>query len=71
MCLIDGDETDWKVIVIDLKDPAASRVDRIEDVEDVFPGLLAATTDWFRIYKKFDGKPTNRLGLDEQFRDKK
>lgn len=71
MCLIDGEETDWKVMVVDVRDAAASRLNDLKDIETVFPGLMAATLDWFRIYKKPDGKPTNRLGLNGEFRDKK
>lgn len=44
-------ETDWKVIAIDVKDPLASKMNDIEDVERLMPGLLRATNEWFRIYK--------------------
>ena len=48
MALIDGGETDWKVIVVDVKDREASRYNDIEDVERQLPGLLRATVEWFR-----------------------
>ncbi|KAI1121382.1 inorganic pyrophosphatase [Nemania abortiva] len=70
MCLVDGNDTDWKVIVVDVKDAIAPKLNDINDIELAFPGLLAATTDWFRVYKKPDGKPTNPLGLGGQFKDK-
>ncbi|KAI3652554.1 hypothetical protein MP228_001979 [Amoeboaphelidium protococcarum] len=59
VALLDEGETDWKVITIDVTDPQADKVNDIEDVEKVFPGLLKATTEWFRIYKIPDGKPAN------------
>lgn len=32
MALLDKSETDWKIIVIDLNDPLASKLNDIEDV---------------------------------------
>ncbi|KAK0705513.1 inorganic pyrophosphatase [Lasiosphaeris hirsuta] len=66
--LIDSGETDWKVIVIDVKDPLAKKLDDIEDVEKHLPGLLDATRDWFRIYKMPDGFPPNDYAFDGAFR---
>jgi inorganic pyrophosphatase len=34
------------------------------------PGLLAATTEWFRIYKVPDGKPENQFAFGGQAKDK-
>ncbi|ORZ40235.1 inorganic pyrophosphatase [Catenaria anguillulae PL171] len=59
MALLDEGETDWKVIVIDVTDPLADKLNDIEDVERHLPGLLRATNEWFRIYKIPDGKPEN------------
>jgi inorganic pyrophosphatase len=69
-CLLDGGETDWKTIVIDIHDPVASMLNGIQDLEDRFPGLLGATRDWFRIYKVPDGKSANRFALRGEFKDK-
>jgi inorganic pyrophosphatase len=55
--LLDEGETDWKVIVVDVNDPLAPRLNDIEDVERHLPGLIRATNEWFRIYKIPDGKP--------------
>ena len=52
-------ETDWKVIVIDVNDPLAAKLNDIEDVEKYMPGLMRATNEWFRIYKIPDGKKEN------------
>lgn len=48
MALIDEGETDWKVIVVDVTDPLADRLNDIEDVERHLPGLIRATNEWFR-----------------------
>ncbi|KAK3344228.1 inorganic pyrophosphatase [Lasiosphaeria hispida] len=69
--LIDNGETDWKVIVIDVNDPLAEKLDDIEDVEEHLPGLLDATRDWFRIYKMPDGFPPNDFLHDGGFKDRK
>lgn len=48
MALLDEGETDWKVIVVDVLDPLASKLNDIEDVERHLPGLVRATNEWFR-----------------------
>jgi len=47
----DGGETDWKVLVIDVRDPIARFVNSVEDVEKFRPGVTQAFYDWFRYYK--------------------
>ena len=49
--MIDEGETDWKIMAIDVEDELASKLNDIEDVETHLPGLLAATVEWFKIYK--------------------
>lgn len=51
--LVDEGETDWKVIVIDVKDAKADQVWDIDDVEKAFPGLLKETFNWFRVCSHF------------------
>jgi inorganic pyrophosphatase len=48
MALLDEGETDWKVIVVDVNDPLAPKLNDIEDVERHLPGLIRATNEWFR-----------------------
>ncbi len=48
MALLDEGETDWKVIVVDVQDPLAGKLNDIEDVERHLPGLIRATNEWFR-----------------------
>lgn len=71
MALLDDGETDWKIIVIDVHDPLAQKLNDINDVEDHFPGLMDSTRDWFRMYKVPDGKKPNKFALNEEYRDKK
>ncbi|KAJ5111353.1 hypothetical protein N7532_001888 [Penicillium argentinense] len=71
MALIDEEETDWKVIVIDINDPLAAKLHDIEDVERHLPGLLRATNEWFRIYKIPDGKPENQFAFSGECKNKK
>jgi inorganic pyrophosphatase len=63
-------ETDWKVIVIDVKDPLADQLNDIADVEKHLPGFIDATREWFRDYKKPDGKPANEFAFDGAAKDK-
>ncbi|KAH8835557.1 inorganic pyrophosphatase [Flagelloscypha sp. PMI_526] len=64
MALIDEGETDWKVIVVDVQDPLASKLNDIEDVE-------RTSTWWFRIYKIPDGKPENTFAFSGEAKNKK
>ncbi|CAG8577534.1 28657_t:CDS:2 [Dentiscutata erythropus] len=64
-------ETDWKVIVIDINDPLANKLNDIEDVENHLPGLIRATNEWFRIYKIPDGKPENSFAFSGEAKNKK
>ncbi|XP_025093039.1 inorganic pyrophosphatase-like [Pomacea canaliculata] len=61
LLLIDEGETDWKIIAIDVSDPLASKLNDINDVHQHMPGFLRATYEWFRYYKKPDGKPENTV----------
>ncbi|XP_044536844.1 inorganic pyrophosphatase 2, mitochondrial isoform X3 [Gracilinanus agilis] len=70
LALIDGDETDWKLIAISVDDPEASKFHSIDDVRKYKPNYLEATVDWFRFYKVPDGKPENTFGFNGEFKDK-
>ncbi|KAI0025487.1 inorganic pyrophosphatase [Xylariomycetidae sp. FL0641] len=70
MALLDEEETDWKVIVVDVNDPLASKLNDVEDVERHLPGLLRATNEWFRIYKIPDGKPENQFAFTGECKNK-
>ncbi|KAJ9637630.1 hypothetical protein H2204_004779 [Knufia peltigerae] len=71
LALIDGGETDWKLIVIDVRDPMAKDMHDIGDVERLMPGFLTATREWFRLYKVPNGNPPNDFAYDGKFQNKK
>jgi len=71
MALLDEGETDWKVIVVDIQDSLASKLNDIEDVERNLPGLIRATNEWFRIYKIPDGKAENAFAFSGEAKNKK
>jgi inorganic pyrophosphatase len=70
LALLDEGETDWKVIVIDVNDPIAPQLNDIADVENIRPGLLGATEEWFTIYKIPDGKPINQFAWNDGAKDR-
>jgi len=70
MALIDEGETDWKVIVIDVTDPLADKLNDIDDVQKYMPGFITATNEWFRIYKIPDGKPENQFAFNGEAKNK-
>ncbi|EDO15187.1 hypothetical protein Kpol_1069p9 [Vanderwaltozyma polyspora DSM 70294] len=70
LALIDDGELDWKVIVINVNDTLAPKLNNIRDVDIYFPGLLDSTRTWFRNYKIPDGKPANEFAFDGQYKDK-
>ncbi|KAG6462242.1 hypothetical protein O3G_MSEX013140 [Manduca sexta] len=69
LALIDEDETDWKLLAVDARDPLAPRLNGVADVEKLLPGLLRATVEWFRLYKVPDGKPPNKFAFDGEAKD--
>jgi len=68
--MIDEGETDWKILAIDVTDPLAENLNDIHDVEKLMPGFLAATVEWFKIYKMPDGKPANEFAFDAKPKDR-
>jgi len=71
MALIDEGETDWKVIAIDVTDPLAGKLNDIDDVRKVMPGLVEATHEWFQIYKMPTGAPPNEFAFKGEAKDRK
>ncbi|XP_065293124.1 uncharacterized protein Nurf-38 isoform X1 [Dermacentor albipictus] len=70
VALVDEGETDWKLLAIDVKDPLAKELNDVGDIEKHMPGLLKATTEWFRIYKIPDGKPENQFAFNGEAKNK-
>ncbi|KAM6221281.1 inorganic pyrophosphatase 2, mitochondrial [Rhynchocyon petersi] len=70
LALIDEDETDWKVIAINVNDPDASKIHDLDDVKKYKPGYLEATINWFKLYKVPEGKPENKFAFNGEFKNK-
>ncbi|TBU05978.1 inorganic pyrophosphatase [Hamiltosporidium tvaerminnensis] len=68
--LLDEGECDWKIIVIDINDENASKINDIDEIDNYYPGLLEATTRWFRYYKVPDNKPENLFAFGGKFLNK-
>mmetsp|Transcript_33174 Transcript_33174/g.48648 ORF Transcript_33174/g.48648 Transcript_33174/m.48648 type:complete len:1079 (-) Transcript_33174:147-3383(-) len=63
--LIDEGETDNKIICIAVEDVDASKINNMEDLERVKPGMTEKLRDWLKRYKTSDGKPENSLASEE------
>eukprot|EP00166_Cyanidium_caldarium_P000433 ctg_1163.g417 len=68
--MIDEGEMDWKVIVIDVRDPSAAGLNDVEDLYRAMPGLVHATFSWFRTYKVPDGKDENKFAFRERIQSR-
>lgn len=69
IALIDDGELDWKVIVVNVQDPLSNELFDIHDVFVKCPGLLETTRQWFRDYKKPDGKPSNKFAFNGVYKN--
>lgn len=58
------------IIFLDVNDELAPKLNDIEDIETHMPGFLAATVEWFKIYKMPDGKPPNDFAFDAKPKNK-
>ncbi|OQR96876.1 inorganic pyrophosphatase [Achlya hypogyna] len=68
--MIDEDETDWKVIAIDVKDPLADKLHDLNDLLLNLPEVVPSVRTWFRDYKIPDGKPPSTFAFDGKAMDK-
>ncbi|KAL1847954.1 hypothetical protein Plec18170_008368 [Paecilomyces lecythidis] len=62
--IIDEGETDWKVLAVDAREPLATKVGDIGDLEPYMPGFLETMKWWFKMYKVPDGKKENEIALN-------
>lgn len=68
--MIDQNETDWKVIAINVNDPMASQLHDIGDVFTHKTGVLETLREWLRMYKVPEGKPPNSFVFNEEYQNK-
>ncbi|KAH6625742.1 inorganic pyrophosphatase [Boeremia exigua] len=47
LAVVDDNETDWKMMGIDVQDPLAELINSVEDVERYRPGTMQAFHNWF------------------------
>ena len=69
LAMLDDGEADYKVIVIDVDDERIADFDDIESVEKNCPGFLQNLYNWFRDYKKPDGKKENSFALGGKYQN--
>ena len=60
LALVDGGETDWKLLVVDADDSSTSAW---RTVDDVPRDRVAEARDWYRLYKTAEGKGENEYGM--------
>jgi len=68
--MIDEGETDWKIVAIDVNDPAAAQLNDASDIERVLPGRLKEVFEFLRDYKIPDGKPANQFAFGGELKDR-
>lgn len=68
--MIDEGETDWKIVVIDVEDPNAAKLNDAGDIEGVLPGKLKEVFEFLRDYKVPDGKPQNQFAFNGELKNK-
>ena len=66
LALVDGGETDWKLIVVDDRDASTAAM---RDIGDVPEARVSQLREWFRLYKTAEGKSENEFGLQERAMD--
>jgi len=68
--MIDGGETDWKVIVMDAKEANEKGIETLEDIKKGYPGILDSVLKFFRVYKVPAGKPENVFAYNGEIKDR-
>lgn len=62
--LIDGGETDNKIVVIRENDKDFNKIHDMASLDAVKPGIVEKMKDWLKNYKIPDGKPSNPLASE-------
>lgn len=68
--MIDQNETDWKVVAINILDPRADQINTLKDVKRLKPGVLTRFKEWLRMYKTAEGKAQNSFAFNEAYKSK-
>jgi inorganic pyrophosphatase len=67
LAMIDGGETDWKILAVRADDPLAARVDDVADALKTPAAVLRLADEvreWFRLYKVPEGKGENSFAFE-------
>jgi inorganic pyrophosphatase len=70
LAMIDGGETDWKVLAVRTDDPLAKQVEDISKISSTPIHILKLADqirEWFRIYKVPEGKGENSFSFNGQW----
>jgi inorganic pyrophosphatase len=72
LAMIDGGETDWKLLAVRTDDPLAALVEDVEGagVPDAVKKAMDDIRHWFRVYKVPEGKGENDFAFDGKWLDK-
>lgn len=65
--MIDSDETDWKLVCIDVNDPNANNYN---DISDVPHNIIGTIDDFLTNYKTVEGKPQNQFAKQKIWNNK-
>ena len=68
--MLDGGETDWKVIVMNSIEASEKSIDTLEDLISEHPGVVEAVRRFFTVYKVPAGKPENVFAYNGEVKDK-
>ncbi len=70
--MIDGGETDWKVLAVRTDDPLAGKVEDVEGagVPDAVKKAMDDIRHWFRVYKVPEGKGENDFAFGGKWLDR-
>ena len=65
--VLDGDEADWKVLVINSKEADERNLKNLEDLDREFPGMKETVRSFFRLYKIPTGGNKTEFAFDGNF----
>ena len=68
--MLDGGETDWKVIVMNSEEAAEKGINTLDDLREEYPGVVESVRKFFRVYKVPAGKPENEFAYNAEVKDK-
>lgn len=68
-CLIDQDETDWKVILLEESQANNLNIDNFKDLQRLAPGYLKYVLHFFKFSKIMEGKKMNHIEFGEKIFD--